>query len=439
MKVSSIQIVSNLQAKGFNALWAGGCVRDILLGKVPKDFDIVTDATPDQVEAMFDKTVAVGKAFGVIVVHQDGHEFEIATFRKESDYLDGRRPSNVEFTDDYDDAHRRDFTINGLFFDPLKDQIIDHISGQKDLDLGLVRFIGDPQQRILEDHLRILRAVRFKNSLDFQYHPDTYQALKKHASLISKISKERTASEINKILLCKNRVNALNDLEDLGLLELILPEVQAMKGVAQPSQYHKEGSVYEHTMLALSKMPEGLPLSYYWGILYHDSGKPETFGMNADRITFNGHAERSGELAVLRLKNLNYPKNFIKHVEFLCVYHMSLFQILDMTYKNQVKWFLKPWFLDLLEIHKYDTLGTEPSDTSMYDKLKDLYHEVVSNLPERLPKLVSGQDVMRIFEIQAGPRVAEILELAYDAQIEGHIKTEQEALDFLHTLKQADQ
>ncbi len=435
MKPSSIQIVSTLRKKGYQALWAGGCVRDILLGVTPKDFDIVTDATPDVVEGIFDKTVAIGKAFGIIVVHHQGHEFEIATFRKESDYQDGRRPSVVEFTDAYEDAHRRDFTINGMFYDPSSDEIIDHVGGQKDLDLKLVRFIGEPSLRIQEDHLRILRAVRFKNTLDFQYHPATYQALKKQAHQILDISKERIAQELDKMLQCKNRAKALNDLEDLGLLQLLLPEVQAMKGVAQPADYHKEGDVYEHTSLALANMPAGLPLSYYWGILYHDAGKPACFGMNQERITFYGHAEKSAELAVERLSTLKYSKNFIQHVEFLCKYHMNLFQILDMSYKNQVKWFLKPWFLDLLEIHKYDTLGTEPADISMYQKIKDLYHNTVKDLPEQFPKLVSGQDIMQILNIPAGPRLGEILEDIYDLQIEKKLNSRSQALDYIKSLK----
>lgn len=440
MKITSIQIIKTLRTNGFYALWAGGCVRDILLGKKPKDFDIATDAKPDQVESLFEYTKPVGKAFGVILVKSDGHEFEIASFRDESDYQDGRRPSKIEFATDYEDAIRRDFTINGMFYDPIEDQIIDHVGGQKDLDLKLIKFIGSSEQRILEDHLRILRAVRFKNTLDFQYHPETYKALKKHAHLITKISNERIQDELNKMLQCKNRVNAINDLEDLGLLDLILPEIQALKGVAQPHQYHKEGDVYNHTMLALKKMPEGLPLSYYWAVLFHDSGKPKTYSENQERITFYNHANVSAEIVIKRLNELKFSNNFIKHVEFLCKYHMNLFQILDMSYKNQVKWFLKPWFLDLLEIHKYDTLGTNPSDTSMYEKIKDLYHKTVSELDSKLDngkiiKLASGKDVMQILNLKPSPKIAEILEELEDLQIENKITTRSKALEFIKKYK----
>jgi len=440
MKITSIQIIKTLRTNGFYALWAGGCVRDMLLGKKPKDFDIATDAKPDQVESLFENTKPVGKAFGVILVKSDGHEFEIASFRDESDYLDGRRPSKIEFASDYEDAIRRDFTINGMFYDPIEDQIIDHVGGQKDLDLKLIKFIGSCEQRILEDHLRILRAVRFKNTLDFQYHPETYKALKKHAHLITKISNERIQDELNKMLRCKNRINAINDLEDLGLLDLILPEIQALKGVAQPHQYHKEGDVYSHTMLALKKMPEGLPLSYYWAVLFHDSGKPETYSENKERITFYNHANVSAEIVNKRLNELKFSNNFIKHVEFLCKYHMNLFQILDMSYKNQVKWFLKPWFLDLLEIHKYDTLGTSPSDTSMYEKIKVLYHKTVSELDSKLEngkliKLASGKDIMQILNLKPSPKIAEILEELEDLQIENKITTRSKALEFIKNYK----
>lgn len=440
MKITSIQIIQTLRANGYYALWAGGCVRDMLLGHKPKDFDIATNAKPDQIEALFKDTKAVGKAFGVILVKSDGHEFEIASFRDESDYQDGRRPSKVEFASDYEDAMRRDFTINGMFYDPVEDQIIDHVGGQKDLDLKLIKFIGSCEERILEDHLRILRAIRFKNTLGFQYHPETYQALKKHAALIKKISNERIQDELNKMLICKNRVNAINDLEDLGLLDLILPEIQAMKGVAQPHQYHQEGDVYNHTILALSKMPEDLPLSYYWAILFHDSGKPKTYAENDKRITFYNHANISAEIVTKRFSELKFSVNFIKHVEFLCKYHMNLFQILEMSYKNQVKWFLKPWFLDLLEIHKYDTLGTEPSDISMYLKIKDLYHTTVKNLEAKLEdgkliKLISGEDIMEILKLKPSKKIAEILEEIQDLQIEDKIKNRNEALEFIKNYK----
>jgi len=435
MKASSIDIIKVLKEQGFNALWAGGCVRDILIGIKPKDFDIVTDAKPDQVEALFDKTIPVGKQFGIIVVDYNSLHFEIATFRKESDYLDGRRPSKVEFTDDYEDAHRRDFTINGMFFDPLTDEIIDHVGGQKDIDLQLIKFIGNPEERIQEDNLRILRAVRFKNTLDFQYDPQTYNAIKSNAHLIQNVSKERIAAELNKILVDKNRAKAIDDLEDLGLLDFILPELKNCMGVAQPKAFHQEGDVYTHILQSLNSMPENLNLSLYWSVMLHDIGKPQTYTCDDDRIKFNKHAEESARIAESILKKYKFSKQFINHVCFLVEKHMSIYQILDMPKKTQIKWFRHLWYLDLLELNKYDILGTTPSDLSTYLKILRLYHETVKDLPAQYPKLVSGLDVMQKLDLKPGPKVAQILEDIHDLQLEGKITTTKEALEFIENYK----
>jgi len=431
MKVSAINIVKELNQKKFKALWAGGCVRDILLGNKPKDYDIVTDCKPDQVEAMFEKTVAIGKKFGIIMVNYNDYHFEIATFRKESDYKDGRRPSSVEFADEYEDAHRRDFTINGMFYDPIKDQIIDHVGGQKDLDLKLIRFINDPEERIQEDNLRILRAVRFKNNLDFGYHPETYKAIKKYAHLIENVSRERVQTELNKILEDKNRAKALDDLEDLGLLQILLPELQACMGVAQPMDFHKEGDVYTHILQSLAAMPEGLTISMYWAVLLHDIAKPLTYADHRGQITFYQHAEKSAELAENILQRLKFSKRIINHVTFLVKHHMSIYQVLDMPVKTQIKWFRKVWYLDLLELNKYDILGTDPSDLSIYLEILKLYHNTVKDLPTEYPKLISGREVMQILNIEPGPGVAEVLEEIHDLQLEGKINSQQEAVDYV--------
>ncbi|MBD3328146.1 CCA tRNA nucleotidyltransferase, partial [Candidatus Peregrinibacteria bacterium] len=257
MQPTSIEIIEQLKKHGHEAYWAGGCVRDMLLGIEPKDFDIVTSAKPDQIEDILDDTMPVGKKFGVILAKKNGHTFEVATFRSDSGYSDGRRPDYVEFTGADKDAHRRDFTINGIFYDPTNDHIHDYVQGQKDLNAKVIRFIGDAEKRILEDHLRILRAVRFKNQFNFQYEPKTFQALKKHAPLVvDNIANERIGDELNKIIMLPNACEAFEDMEDLGILQVLLPEIQAMKGVAQPMEYHTEGDVWDHTMLALKSLPE---------------------------------------------------------------------------------------------------------------------------------------------------------------------------------------
>lgn len=431
MKLSAVELVKKLRQKGYEAYWAGGCVRDILLGTEPKDYDIVTSATPDQVEELIDKTIPIGKQFGVILAHEDGHQFEIATFRSDSDTSDGRRPTSVEFKSAEEDAKRRDFTINGLFYDPVEDKILDYINGQQDIDAKLIRFIGDPETRIKEDYLRILRAVRFKNTLNFQYHPDTYQALKKQVQQVSTVSAERIQAELNKILQSKYRVQAINDLEDLGLLQVILPEVQAMKGVAQPVEFHNGLDVYQHTMKALESLPKDAPLSLVWATLLHDSGKVTTFQLAEDRIKFEGHAQASGEIAEKLLKRLNFGRVFIKKVSWLCQYHMSLFQVLTMPRAAKIRWYLKPYFLDLLDLHKADASGIEPIDLIMHDKILADYRQETSALPPQIPKLISGTEIIQLTKLPAGPKIKEIVDALHDLQLEQKIQTREEALDWL--------
>lgn len=430
-KITSYKVIKTLQDQGYQALYAGGCVRDMLLQIEPKDFDIVTNALPDDVESIFPKTVPIGKAFGIIMAIVNDLEFEIATFRKDSESSDGRRPDEVMFTEAKEDALRRDFTINGLFLDPVTDELLDFVGGKLDIDKKIVRFIGEPNKRIQEDHLRMLRAVRFKNNLDFQYHPDTYNAIKAHSHLILNISQERIQQELRKIMKDKNRAQAIRDLEDLGLLEYILPEIQRLKGVAQPPKYHEEGDVFEHTMLCIESMPEGLKESLYWAVLFHDTGKPDTFAYNEDRITFYNHASVSGDIATDTLKRLKFPRRFIEHVTWLCEHHMSLFNVLDFNKRTRIKWYRKEWFLDLLEVHKYDVLGSRPSDLTGYNHISKLYDEETSHLPKELPKLLSGYDIMNILDIPAGPKLKKIIDHLKEEQYLGHIKTKEEALHYI--------
>ncbi|PIQ79417.1 phosphohydrolase [Candidatus Peregrinibacteria bacterium CG11_big_fil_rev_8_21_14_0_20_41_10] len=422
MQPTSIKIIEQLREQGHQAFWAGGCVRDMLLGIKPKDYDIVTSARPEEIEAILETTIPIGKEFGVILALQDGHNFEIATFRSDSGYSDGRRPDAVEFTTAEEDAKRRDFTINGMFYDPTHDKVFDYVGGQIDLENKLIRFIGNPEERIKEDHLRILRAIRFKNVYDFQYHPDTYQAIKKHINLVKDVSPERVADELNKMIISPRRVDALNDLADLGLLELILPEISALKGVAQPDIYHQEGDVFTHTMACLKSMSPNKPLSLYWAVMLHDVGKAQTFKV-AERIRFDGHAEASAEIAKNLLKRLKFSRRFIQKVSWLCEHHMSVFNVLDMPKQTRMKWFLKPWFLDLLEVHKADASGAIPVDLAGYQKVRSLYDKETSQLPAQLPKLLSGEEVMQILQLKPGPKLGLILEEIADLQKAGELVT----------------
>ena len=449
MKPTSIQIIEQLKKAGHEAYWAGGCVRDMLLGTEPKDFDIVTSAKPDEIEDLLEKTIPIGKEFGVILAIQNGHNFEIATFRSDSGYSDGRRPDAVEFTNAKQDAQRRDFTINALFYDPTKDQIYDYTDGQKDMKERLIKFIGNPEERILEDHLRLLRAVRFKNNFDFQYHPDTYQAIKKHAKLIGKISKERIRDELNKMMMGDNADQGFEELLELGMLDEILPEVAKMKGVAQPSIYHHEGDVWDHSKLSLHNLtredadpdplPETISLNLRWATFLHDIGKPETFTYDEERIRFDHHAERGGEIATEILKRLKFPNKDIKRIAWLIEHHMMVVPLMEMSDKRKRAWFLKDGFPELLELYRADALGIEPLDLDFYHELKRMYKHEIAELKLMPKTLVHGDEIMRILKIPKGKAVGTILGQIRDLQLDKKIKTKKDALSYVQSLVKKSQ
>lgn len=445
MKPTAISIIKTLRDAGYQAYWAGGCVRDMLLGIEPKDFDIVTDAKPYEIEDLLEHTIPVGKKFGVILAVVDNHHFEIATFRSDSGYSDGRRPDAVFFTSAEEDAQRRDFTINGMFYDPLNDKVIDYVGGQKDLENRLIRFIGDPEKRILEDHLRILRAVRFKNQFGFQYEPATYQALQKHAVLvIDKVAKERIASELNKMLMSQQvklgskeqllessgAIGALENMEDLGILKILLPELQRLKGLAQPVQYHQEGDVWDHTLRALASLLPIAPLSVRWATLFHDSGKADTFSVK-ERIRYDHHAQRSKEIVQDVLRRLNMPRSLIDEAGWLVEHHMMMVQLVEMPPERQKRWFLHPYFLHLMQLFKADAEGTIPTDLSLYEQILQLYRTTVAHISELPKPLLDGYKIMELTGMKPGERVGEFLEKLLDKQLTGEIKTEQEATMWL--------
>lgn len=427
MRLSAYKIVETLQKKGYEAYWAGGCVRDILLEKRPKDFDIATSAKPEEIESIFAKTIPVGKHFGVILAIEDGHHFEIATFRSDSGYSDGRRPDAVIFTSAQQDAFRRDFTINGLFYDPIKDKVLDYVEGQKDLEARLVRFIGEPETRIKEDHLRILRAIRMKNMLDFQYHPETYAALKKHAKLIAKVSGERIRDELNKMIAGKNIRASFEDMEDTGVLEVIMPEMVRLKGLAQPYKYHQEGDVWEHAMRSVQSLPEDATMEVRWATLLHDIGKYDTFKV-AERIRYDGHASRSRDIARDILKRLNFPKKMIDNVAWIVEHHMAMVPLVEMPLARRRHWFLNPAFPSLLEVFRADAMGTVPGDLTLYNQIIELYKHDMKTMPVRPKQLIDGRDVMAELQIPPGQKVGEILEKIHELQLAGEITTKEEAL-----------
>ncbi len=438
MRPASIEIIKKIKAAGFKAYWAGGCVRDMLLGVEPKDFDIATSAKPQEIKEILKKTIPIGEQFGVVLAEENGHHFEIATFRSDSGYSDGRRPDAVTFTHAEDDAKRRDFTINGMFYDPVEDRVFDFVEGQRDLDAGLVRFIGEPDERILEDHLRILRAIRFKNTLKakngepFQYHPDTFRAVKHHALLIAKVSSERVRDELNKMLISDRAADALEDMEDTGVLEVILPELQALKGVAQPLEYHKEGDVWDHMIGAVRALKPDAPRNLRWAVMLHDIAKPETFKLE-ERIRYDKHAERSGELARSILKRLKFSSKDIEHVAWLVEHHMSVYNVLDMSIGRRRHWFLHEWFLELLEVNRCDIAGTVPANYETYEKVYALYRADMREMPQRPARLLTGEEIMEVLKIKPGPQIQKILDELHELQLEKKITTKKEAEEWLQS------
>lgn len=433
MKNTSVDIVKILNDAGHTAYWAGGCVRDMIMGKHPKDYDIATSAKPDEIEDLFEDTYAVGKAFGVIHVVENEYQFEIATFRSDSGYSDGRRPDAVEFSHPAEDAKRRDFTINGLFFDPINKEIHDFVGGQDDIKNKLIRFIGDPHERILEDHLRIIRAVRFKNTLDFGYHPDTYHAIKKHAQLADKVSWERVRDEMNKIIMDDKAPIAFEDMQDTGVLPYILPELEECKGIAQPAMYHHEGDVWTHLMKSIESLPPDTPLNARWAVLLHDIGKPQTFKV-AERVRFDEHPQVSAEIAQRILRRLRFGRKAIDEITWAIEHHFMMQQLLDMPLGRQRHWFLDPRFPTLLTVFYADAAGIEPVDLSLYEKVKAAYEDCIANFEAKPQPLLTGEEVMEKLNLKPGPEVGEILDKLMEKQLGNEIETKEEAIKWLERL-----
>lgn len=434
MYSTAVQIVQTLRKNGFDAYFAGGFVRDLLLKKEHKDIDIATSAHPEQIEALFSKTYPIGKQFGVILVQESGHTFEVASFRSDSGYSDGRRPDFVTFTTAKEDAQRRDFTINGMFYDPLKEEVLDFVGGKRDVEARVIRFIGNPVERLREDHLRLLRAVRFAHQIDGQFEPNTYAAIKQEAHLITNVSAERIQQELSKILLLRSRARALEDLQDLGLLQYILPEVELLKGVAQPKNFHQEGSVWDHAMKSIDSLSgeDAEDITLIWAVLLHDIGKPATFSVD-ERIRYNGHAEVSAEMASVIMKRLKFPNTYSEKIQWAIGRHMSLEHLSDPDTPeiSRRKFITHPWFPFLLELHKADVQGTIPADLQLYEDLLKIHKDIISSLPQVLPKLISGDEVMKLMHVEKGPELGKIMTEIKDWQLLGEVKTKEEVLQKL--------
>ena len=432
MEKTALAIVKDLKDRGFETYFAGGSVRDILLGKIPKDYDIVTSAKPEEIEDILEHTIPIGKKFGVILAVKNDHHFEIATFRSDAAYTDGRRPDAVYFSDPKEDAFRRDFTINGMFYDPVSKQVLDFVGGQDDLKNKVLRFIGDPHERIVEDNLRLLRAIRFKNELELSYASGTFEAIKNNTKLIRNVSAERIHEELTKILIGKNPGQAIREMSETGILEIILPELEELKGVKQPELYHKEGDVFEHTLESIDSLPENPSKELAWAVLLHDIGKPATFSVDS-RIRFNGHAEKGAELAGEIGKRLKFSNETTNNLQWLVKHHMMFGGFDKMKKTRQAHWIHQPLFGELLELLRADALGAKPKDLSLYDQLKKLADEKELLLPK--PEvLLTGKEIIEKFGVAQGPKIGEILDAVHHAQMEEKIRTKEDALELARKL-----
>lgn len=426
-------IVRRLVAAGHRALLAGGCVRDMLMGREAKDFDIATSATPEQVEALFEHTHALGKAFGVIQVLIDGAPFEVASFRSDLAYIDGRRPTGVAFSTPEEDAQRRDFTINGLFYDPLEHRVIDYVEGQVDLARRVIRAIGDPRRRFAEDYLRMLRAARFASALAFDIDPATAAAVRELAPSIVNISAERIQVELTRLLTESPKAGrGIRLLHELGLLVHVLPEILPMMGCEQPPQFHPEGDVFVHTMMMLDALEKPSPV-LAWAVLLHDVGKPPTFARciepdGSERIRFNNHADVGAEMAEAILRRLRMPNDFTADVVHCVRNHMRFGEVSRMKESTLRKLVAAPTFETELILHRVDCASSH-ADTSNVDLLR-AFVEKVRNEPVLPPAWLGGRDLIAI-GMKPGPAMGRWLKMAYDAQLESRFPDREALLDWL--------
>ena len=426
MKSGAANIVRQLQAAGFSAFWVGGCVRDFLLGREPDDYDIATDARPEQIEKLFKRTITVGRKFSVMIVVEDKHQFQVATFRAEADYKDGRRPTKVVFSSAEVDAQRRDFTVNGLFYDPIAQKLYDWVGGEKDLCAKIVRTIGSPGERFAEDHLRLLRAIRFAAQLDFEIEPQTFAALKANAPKIKNISAERIRDELIKLFSPPHAARGLVLLRDSGLLEPILPELAATISCEQSPDFHPEGSVFEHIRLMLEKLPSNAAESLPWAVILHDIGKPVTAerDLQTGAIHFYEHEKIGAVLAEKILQRLRFPKKQIEEIVACVRQHMQFKDVKQMRKATLRRLLLRKTFPLELELHRLDCLGSHGS-LELYEFLVQQAAELEKK-PAIRPPLLTGNDLIKL-GMKPGPAMAVLLAEIREKQLQDELKTSHQA------------
>ena len=441
MKDHAVHVVRELRRHGFQSYLAGGCVRDMLLGSEPTDYDVTTDATPKEVMRIFPETYGVGAQFGVVLVPipKDRREFdpaapphpiEVATFRSDGIYSDGRHPDQVQYSKSpEEDVQRRDFTINGLLMDPLdNDRVLDFVGGRADLTAGIVRAIGNPERRFEEDKLRMLRAVRFAARFGYKIDPPTFAAIQKLAAMIHQVSRERVRDELTKMLTEGHARKAFELLDQSGLLNEVLPEIVRMHGVEQPPQFHPEGDVWIHTMMLLEQLPASCSPTLAWGALLHDVGKPPTFRVAPDRVRFDGHVEVGVRMAHEVCHRLHFSNDDTEQIEALVANHMR-FKDVERMKPATLKRFLRlPQFDEHLEMHRMDCMASH-CELGLYDFIAE---KLSTTPPEEIrpEPLMSGDDLIEL-GYRPGPRFKEILAVVEDAQLEGKLHSKEDAIEFV--------
>ena len=442
-KECAVEIIRTLRERGHQAYLVGGCVRDLLLHREPADYDVATDATPDQTMRIFPRSFGVGAQFGVVLVplyrnppeNAEGipeHEkaVEVATFRSDGTYTDGRHPDQVRYTKDpREDVQRRDFTINGLLLDPLDgERVLDYVDGQRDIELGIIRTIGEAERRFQEDKLRMLRAVRFAARFGYDIDLATLAAIRRLAPEIRQVSRERVRDELTKMLTEGQAKRAFELLDVTGLLHEVLPEIEKMKGVEQPPQFHPEGDVWVHTLLMLDSLPQPVSRTLAWGVLLHDVGKPATFKVAPDRIRFDGHVEVGERIAEEVCHRLRMSNDDTEQIIALVANHMRFADVQRMKDSTFKKFVRLPQFDEHLALHRIDCLGSH-RNLGLWEFVRE---KLESMPPEQIrpEPLISGNDLIAA-GYQPGPRFKEILSAVEDGQLEGKLQSREEALAFV--------
>ena len=425
-------ICATLQQHGYQALLVGGCVRDILLNRDPADYDVTTEATPAQVMELFPDSLGVGAQFGVVLVPRDGNKVEVATFRCDVGYSDGRHPDQVVYARaPQEDVSRRDFTINGLLMKHDTGEVLDYVGGRADLAAGVVRAIGESERRFTEDKLRMLRAVRFAARFGYTIDPDTFAAIRKHASEIHSVSPERIRDELTKLLTEGAARRGFELLDDTGLLREVLPEISLMNGVQQPPAYHPEGDVWIHTRMMLDGLPVGVSPTLAWGVLLHDIGKPPTFrpaSETGDRIRFDGHVDVGVRMAEAICRRLRFANEETEQVKALVANHMKFKDVAQMRKSTLKRFVRQPRFAEHLELHRLDCSASH-GRLDIYQAVQDFLAATPAE-QVRPQRLLSGDDLVGM-GFQPGPAFQRILTAVEDAQLDGALQTKDQAIAFV--------